>query len=218
MPRRYDHVIFDLDGTLVDTLADLTLAVNHVRGIVGAEPLACEVVRTYVGEGARRLITRALGGEYADRIEEALRAFFAFYGAHLLDHTRPYPGIPALLARLRARGAGCSVLTNKPEGLSRRVLAGLRLLGCFDMVLGGDSLAVRKPDPAGVAHVAQRSGVPPGRLLLVGDSGIDARTATAAGVAFCGVTWGFAPDEVRRAAPVWIIDTPGELLRVVEQT
>jgi len=208
--------MFDLDGTLVDTLADLTIAVNRVRRVLGTGPLSSDVVRTCVGEGARMLITRALGDEYADRIEEGLREFFAFYRAHLLDHTRPYNGIPALLAGLRARRVGCSVLTNKPEQMSRRILEGLGLIAFFDIVVGGDSLAVRKPDPAGVMHIAERACVPLARILLVGDSGTDARTATAAGVAFCGVTWGFAPDDVRRAAPTWLIHHPDELHVVVE--
>ncbi len=217
MSLRYEHVIFDLDGTLVDTLADLTIAVNHVRGVLGTGPLASDEVRAHVGEGARLLITRALGSEHADRVEEGLGEFFAFYGAHLLDHTGPYPGIPALLSALRARGSRCSVLTNKPEAMSRRILEGLGLLTFLDMVVGGDSLPTRKPDPAGVAHIAQRTNVPLARTLLVGDSEIDARTAAAAGVAFCGVTWGFAPDDVRRAAPAWTIHAPAELLRVVTE-
>lgn len=214
MPR-FDHVIFDLDGTLADTRDDLVGAVNHVRQLRGRAPLPAAAVIGYVGEGARRLIERALADAPAE-IESALEEFRRYYSHHLLDHTRAYPGIPALLERARAGGATFSVLTNKPEAMSRAILDGLDLLRYFAAVLGGDSLSVRKPDPAGVLHLARIAAVPTDRLLLVGDSPIDVRTARAARVVFCGVAWGFAPEAMAEEHPERIVALPIELLAVID--
>jgi len=214
---RYDHVIFDLDGTLVDSLADLSLAVNHALRSLELPALPVDMVAGYIGEGARILVQRALGDTHQNQFEEALGLFMAHYSPHLLDHTRPYPGVAAMLAELAARRVALSVLSNKPVAMSRAILDGLELSSYFVAVLGGDSLPTRKPDRAGVERLRALTDTPPDRMLLVGDSAIDARTAEAAGVAFCGATWGFnSAGLVGVATPARLIADPKELLAIVE--
>jgi phosphoglycolate phosphatase len=211
----YEHVVFDLDGTLIDSRADLASAVNHVLRTLGLPELPAATLHGYVGEGARVLVARALGPEHQGRVGEALPLFMAHYGAHLLDATHPYPGIVEALAALAERGAALSVLTNKPVAMSRAILAGLGLAAPFVDVLGGDSLPTRKPDPAGLEALRLRTATPRERTLLVGDSGIDVRTARAAGVAFCGVSWGLTPAGLLAAGPERVIDQPAQLVAVV---
>ena len=216
MPSRaYDHVVFDLDGTLVDSRLDLAAAVDHVLEVLQLPVLPFETIYRFIGEGARRLVQRALGPAHEGRLDEALALFLAYYAEHLLDHTRPYPGVAETVAVLHARGVILSVLSNKPEALSRAILAGLGLLAHFTAVIGGDSLHARKPDPSGLRHLAELAGTPSERLLLVGDSRIDIETAHAAGVAFCGVAWGIRPDEVL-AGGQRVIECPAQLIAVVE--
>jgi len=212
----YEHVIFDLDGTLVDSRADLSAAVNHALRALERPAVPLETVSSYVGEGARVLMQRALGVAHQERIEEGLGLFMIHYREHLLDHTRPYPGIRDLLAALVARRIALSVLSNKPEAMSRAVLEGLGVLHHFVAVVGGDSLPVHKPDPGGIEHLRSLTATPRTRVLVVGDSAIDARTAQAAGVAFCGVAWGLAPASLRAVHAQRIIAHPGELLAIVE--
>jgi len=212
----YEHVAFDLDGTLIDSRADLTAAVNHVLRRLGLAELPPVILYRYVGDGARVLVERALGSDHQDRLAAGIEAFMAYYAAHLLDATRPYPGVEEALAALAARGVACSVLTNKPEAMSRAILEGLGLATRFVGVLGGDSLPVRKPDPAGLERLRALTATARERMLLVGDSGIDVRTARAGGVAFCGVAWGLAPETLEAAQPERIITHPRELVAVVE--
>jgi len=214
MARRYEHVIFDLDGTLIDSRADLATAVNHTVRRFDLPTLSLQRVSTYVGEGARTLVERALGPQHREQLDAALPLFLEHYGAHLLDETHAYPGIAEMLTALTARGVALSVLTNKPVVMSRRILAALGLLDCFVAVIGGDSLPARKPDPVGLRHLCAVTAVPLERTLLVGDSMVDFNTAHAAGVAFCGVAWGFQPDALRAAAER-IVAHPGDLLAVV---
>ena len=209
------HVIFDLDGTLVDSRVDLANAVNHVRAIFGMGRLPLDTVTGYVGEGARILVQRSLGPDAQDRLDEGLRMFLQSYGAHLLDHTRPYPGIPEMLDALHTRGLALSVLTNKPEAMSRTILDGLGLLRHFVTVIGGDTLPTRKPDPAGVRHLCTLTNTCADHVLLVGDSVIDLRTARAAGVAFCGVAWGLGLDGLRAAGAERIVARAEEVVDVV---
>jgi phosphoglycolate phosphatase len=213
----YEHVAFDLDGTLIDSRADLAAAVNHVMRALALPELPPPTLYAYVGEGARVLVERALGPAHQDRLEEGVALFMVYYGAHLLDATRPYPGMVEALAALAGRRAALSVLTNKPVAMSRTILAGLGLLPRFVDVVGGDSLPTRKPDPAGLYHLRALTGTARERTLLVGDSGIDVRTARAAGVGFCGVAWGLSPEGLAAAGPERVIAEPAELLAVVER-
>jgi phosphoglycolate phosphatase len=211
----FAHVVFDLDGTLVDSRADLAAAVNHVLAELGLPVIPLATVERYVGEGARVLVERALGAERATLVPRGLELFMDYYGAHLLDATRPYPGVPEALAALADRGVVLSVLTNKPAVMSRAIVEGLGLGARFRAVLGGDSLPVRKPDPAGLDQLAALATTARGRMLLVGDSPIDLRTAAAADVAFCGVAWGFAPEALRAARPARMIEHPAALVALV---
>ena len=184
-------LVFDLDGTLIDSRRDITTAINHMRDELGLPPLALEQVVTMVGEGARLLVERALGPECPpDRVDHALARYLDHYWDVCLDTTRPYPGIEEMLASLAGRYP-LALLSNKGEALSRRILDGLDLSHRFREILGGDSLPTRKPDPAGLHLLAERLGVSIERLMLVGDTWIDAETARAAGCRFALVEWGF---------------------------
>jgi phosphoglycolate phosphatase len=188
---RPSALVFDLDGTLVDSRRDITTAVNRTRGGYGLPPLNLEQVVTMVGEGARVLIERAMGPELPpDLIDEALPVYLGHYREVCLDQTRPYPGIEEMLESLAA-AYPMALLSNKGEELSRIVLRGLGLARWFREILGGDSLPTRKPDPSGLRLLAERLGVSPHSLLMVGDTRIDAETARNAGCPFVLVEWGF---------------------------
>ncbi len=180
--------VFDLDGTLVDSLADLWHSVNHALDVVGMPRRTLDEVRRFVGEGAEVLLRRSVAPR-DDLLEPALAAWRAHYREHLLDHTRLFPGIDRILA---TAPCALAVHTNKPGAMARRILDGLGVLERFAAVVGGDE-APRKPDPAGTLGILRRAGVGPEEALLVGDSRIDCATASAAGIRFVGVTWGFVP-------------------------
>jgi phosphoglycolate phosphatase len=215
--RAYDHVVFDLDGTLADTRDDLADAVNHVLRTLRLPVLPSETICQYIGEGARVLVARALGSEQQNRIEEALALFLPYYAAHLLERTTAYPGVPQVVFTLHERGVTLSLLSNKPEKMSRSILDGLGILPAFSIVLGADSLPARKPDPCGIERLLGQTGTPRERMLLVGDSTIDLETARAAQIAFCGVAWGIRPGELLRTPGVpRVIHQADELLAFVE--
>jgi phosphoglycolate phosphatase len=178
-------LIFDLDGTLAETREDIAASANHALSTVGLPPLPVATITGFVGEGAPRLIERCLGPRQ-DLFDPALAAWRAHYAEHLLDATRLYPGVADTL---KALPAPLAVLTNKPEGMSRRILDGLGVAGRFEAVVGGDTLPVKKPSPDGVRHImeATRSG----GAVLVGDSAIDLATAKSARVPFWGASYGF---------------------------
>lgn len=184
-------LVFDLDGTLVDSRADLAAAVNRTRADLGRPPLALERIVGMVGEGARLLVSRALEGARGEELDCALALFLAHYEPRCTVETRPYPGIPELLAAAAARRP-LALLTNKPERTSRRILDHFGWTRHFAAVVGGDTLPERKPAPDGLIHLSTALGVAPGELCLIGDSPIDAGTARAAGAAFVWVEWGFA--------------------------
>jgi phosphoglycolate phosphatase len=212
-------VVFDLDGTLVDSRRDLADAANAVLASCGARPLSEEAVGRMVGEGAATLVTRAFAAAGVAPPPDALDRFLSAYGRVLLVHTRPYPGVPALLARLAAQRP-LAVLTNKPLGQTRDLLAGLDLARHFDAdaVLGGDGPLPRKPAPDGLLHICARAGVPPSSALLVGDSAIDLRTARAAAAPACLARYGFGAERLGEEAgdARYTIDAPLDLLTVFE--
>jgi len=212
---RFDPVLLDLDGTLLDTRADLVASTNHVRSVFGMPPLADHEVERLVGRGARVLIERALGHDRTDLHAEAFRRFLEHYEAHCLDHTRPYPGMGELVESLGARGVRFAVVTNKPEGLSRKILAGLGLMQRLVALVGADTFPERKPDPRGVRHVLERCAAQAPAALLVGDSTVDVETARAAGVAMCGVTWGFDPESLAVATLDFVAHDADELRRII---
>jgi phosphoglycolate phosphatase len=184
-------IVFDLDGTLVDSRRDLTESVNEMLATYGAEPLAVDAVTSMVGEGARVLVSRAIravGGTID--AHEALARFLAIYDERLLNHTRPYDGIDAVVREAARRAAVC-VLTNKPEPPTRRLLDAFDLTPSLTAIIGGDSGYPRKPDPAGLQHLMQIAPATPDQTMVVGDSEVDVETARRGGVAICVARYGF---------------------------
>jgi phosphoglycolate phosphatase len=217
---RFRCLLFDLDGTLVDTRADLTTAVNLMLGDLGLERLTCEFVVSLVGEGAARLVGRALtaslGREPTDEeLRQGLDLFRRHYRDHLLDATRPYDGVPFTLEHFSHLPR--AVVTNKPLEFTEGVLAGLGLRHHFAAVLGGDSLPVRKPSAAPLLEAARLCGVGPEGCLMVGDSVVDIHAGKAAGIMTCGFVGGFrGRGELEAAGADYLIEHFGELRRVVE--
>jgi phosphoglycolate phosphatase len=205
-------IVFDLDGTLVDSRRDLAIAVNLMLQEWGAAPLAEANVTSMVGEGARVLVDRALAatGLPLDEAPRALSRFLEIYDGHLLDHTRPYRGIPELLDHLQPL-ATLSVLTNKPTRASKRVLDGVGLIDRFVAVIGGDSEFPRKPDPTALLHLAGTYASGRDQVVMVGDSRIDVETAKAAKVRCCLVRYGFGFPEDPLPEDVLIAETPDAL-------
>jgi phosphoglycolate phosphatase len=197
-----DLVIFDLDGTLIDSKLDLAQAVNAMLRHMGRTPLDNERVYSYVGNGAPVLVRRTMGTQATDaEVEEALEYFLEYYRDHKLDYTTPYPGVMESLARLAAAGKRMAVLTNKPARISREIVDGLGMGNYFFQVYGGNSFDFKKPHPLGVSKLMEEAGVAPERTMIVGDSSVDIRTARNAGVFACGVTYGFQPETLGDPAP-----------------
>ncbi len=212
---RFALVLLDLDGTLLDTRRDLEASTNHMRASFGLAPLAPRRLERLVGHGARALVERTLGEERRDLHDEGLRRLLDHYGAHCLDHTRPYPGMVEALDAMAALGVRFAVLTNKPEALSRQILDGLDLSRRLIAVVGGDTFAERKPHPRGVGHLREIAGAERSAALMVGDSIVDVETARAAGIAACGVRWGFDPEGLEGAGPDFLANDAADLERLV---
>jgi phosphoglycolate phosphatase len=208
-------VVFDLDGTLVDSRRDLADAANAVLQAHGCAPHSEEAIGRMVGDGAATLVARAFAASHCSQPPHALEEFLRIYNGRLLRFTRPYDGVVELLSGLEAR-VGLAVLTNKPFGATREILAGLGLARFFgDRVLGGDGPLPRKPDPAGLLHLVADSGTEPGCTLLVGDSIVDWQTARAGAAHVCLARYGFGFDAFPTAcltAEDFVIDRPTELL------
>ncbi|HET7697335.1 MAG TPA: HAD-IA family hydrolase [Vicinamibacterales bacterium] len=184
-------VVFDLDGTLIDSRQDLADAANALIVERGGAPLAVETITGMVGEGAALLVRRALTAAGLEpELETALPRFLQLYDERLLAHTRLYPGTLEALDAL-ARQFTLAVLTNKPQRPTETILRGLNVLAYFAHVVGGDTAFGRKPEPAGLRHLMTAAGASRGATVLVGDSAIDLRTARAAGVRVCLVKYGF---------------------------
>jgi phosphoglycolate phosphatase len=185
-------VVFDLDGTLIDSQRDLADATNALLEELGATRLSEDAIAAMVGEGAAVLVRRALTAAGLDPQQPgALERFLAHYDARLTVHTRPYPGIPDVLCALQAAGRTLAVLTNKPGRATATILERLDLAAAFSRVIGGDSAAGRKPDPAGLLDLIARAGATPASTIMVGDSRIDLETARRAGTRICLARYGF---------------------------
>jgi phosphoglycolate phosphatase len=208
-------VIFDLDGTLIDSERDLAASVNAMLLNYGRKELPLEVIGTYIGDGAPMLIRRALGdpadGEF---LQEALNYFLAYYREHKLDSTYAYDGIKEAIQQIGGTDGAArrlAVLTNKPVKASRDILAGLGLGNYFFQVYGGNSFETKKPDPLGANRLMREAGAAPEETVMVGDSQVDILTARNAGLWSVGVTYGFAPQTLEQVVPDVLVDTPKEL-------
>lgn len=204
-------LIFDLDGTLIDSKRDLIRSVNAMLEEMGRETLHEDTISGYIGHGAPQLVARALGNgaSEADR-ENALKFFLEFYEGHKMDSTCAYPGVEQALDELR--GFPMAILTNKPVRVSVRILEGLGLAKYFRAVYGGNSFETKKPDPLGARKILGEFGAGPGEALLIGDSEVDVQTARNAGTLAAAVNYGFGVHD-RAAYPADVyLDRLTELL------
>ena len=200
-------LIFDLDGTLIDSRLDLAHAVNNTRAQAGRGPLPHEQIFSFVGNGAPVLIQRAMGPEATEEeVERALEFFLDYYRHHALDYTVLYPGVRESLDRLHAAGAKLAVLTNKPVRISRRIMEGLGVAPLFFQIYGGNSFEHKKPHRIGIDTLRSEAGTAAEHTWMVGDSYVDVQTARNAGVASCGVSWGFQPETFREFPPDVLVD------------
>ena len=220
-PHSIKLVIFDLDGTLIDSRLDLVHSVNAALRHIGRPELPDDVIASYVGDGAPILIQRALGGEAADEglIRKGLEFFLSYYREHKLDHTTVYPGIPEALAAIQSSTKSSAngmprkmaVLSNKPVNPSRAIVEALGLGQFFSQIYGGNSFASKKPDPEGALKLLDESGVRPEQAAIVGDSHVDVRTGRNAGLWTVGVNYGFAPHTLAAEPPDILVDLPQEV-------
>jgi phosphoglycolate phosphatase len=192
--HRFRAILFDLDGTLVDTAPDLAGALNYVLTLEGRPSIDLRSVRALVGDGARALIERGMAATGAPatppQLEQRFDDFIRYYGMHIADASRAFPDVPEAVATL-GRDASLAVCTNKPEMLSNRLLAALALAPSFQAVVGGDSLAVRKPHPGHILGTLARLGVTAADAVMVGDSRNDVVSARAAGLPVVVVSFGY---------------------------
>lgn len=213
----FDLVAFDLDGTLADTAPDLAAALNHALVRLGRPAVPRADVRYLVGHGARALLRKGLaqsGESTEELVEQGFPHFIDFYAANICVGTRPYPGVEAVLDALTARGVRTALCTNKPERLTQLLLDALGWTTRFDAIVGGDTLPVRKPDPAPLHLAIARAGG--GRAVFVGDSITDADTARAAGLPFVAVSFGFSDRPVGDLGADAVIDDYAELIAALE--
>jgi phosphoglycolate phosphatase len=212
----FDFLIFDLDGTLVDSQRDITYAVNGVRKEFNFSPLAVDEVRACLGSGIKSLVERVVPGESLKVHESALERFKIHYGKCLTDTTRPYDGVPEMLAALK--NVKKAVLSNKTETFSREILKRLGLLKYFVEVWGGDTLGVKKPDPQPILDLIKSARADKSKTLMVGDSANDFKAASAAGVKCAAVLYGYStPARIREFNPDYLIKEPSEIIKIPEQ-
>ncbi len=211
----YKAVLFDLDGTLLDTLDDLADAANAALDRLGLPAHPLDAYKYFVGDGMRNLVLRTLPEDQRDEdtLVKTMEAFQEEYGRNWADKTRPYDGVAELLDALARRGVPKAVLSNKPHDFTQLCVARLLSKWSFAAVQGVSDTNPRKPDPTGALRIAERLGVTPADVLYAGDTNTDMQTATAAGMFAVGVTWGFRPAaELLAHGALALIDTPAELL------
>jgi len=214
--RKIQLLIFDLDGTLIDSRLDLVHSVNAMLRNFGRPELPDKVIATYVGDGAPMLVRRALGDpEDEGLLAQALEYFLFYYREHKLDFTHVYDGVTEMLAAIQNSNHGprrrLAVLSNKPVNPSRAIVEALGLKPFFAAVYGGNSFPTKKPDPLGAETILSELGGIPEETLIVGDSSNDVLTGRAAGLWTCGVTYGFAPQTLDDAPPDVLVDSPQDL-------
>ena len=210
----YDLVIFDLDGTLIDSKLDLANSVNFTRQQMGLSVLEHRLIFSYIGDGATMLIRRAMGeGPGESDVQRALEIFLAHYREHLLDNTTLYPGVAEALDALQS--LKLAVLTNKPLRPTQAILQGLQIYNRFAVIYGGNSFDQKKPHPVGIVQILSDTGTARERTVMVGDSYIDIQTGRNAAVATCGVTYGLASDTLHEPKPDFLVDDLRQLSRIV---
>lgn len=204
-----DALIFDLDGTMVNTAPDLTAATNHALSLIGRREITQAEAKNFVGHGSRALIKLGCevtgGGVDEATLQKLNIAFLEFYGDHIASHSVVFPGLISVLAQAQQAGLKLGVCTNKVEHLSHKLLAQLNLADYFGAVVGGDTLPIMKPDPVPYLEVARRLGVDATKTLMFGDSETDIRTAQNTGVPVIAVTFGFTPLPVETYNPTHVI-------------
>jgi len=211
---RLKGLLFDLDGTLIDSKRDLVQSVNATLREMGRAQLPEDLVASYVGSGAPVLISRALGGAASEAEQRsALKFFLTHYDQHKLDFTREYPGVRETLEMLR--GVPMAVLTNKPVNISVRILEGLGLAGFFRAIYGGNSFATKKPDPLGANTILNELGIAAAQAAMVGDSEVDVQTARNAGMISAIVNFGFGTHDREMYPPDIYLDRMEELVPLI---
>ena len=205
-PHPVRALIFDLDGTLIDSKRDLIHSVNAVLGEMGRARLDEETISGYIGHGAPLLVSRALGSTAKeDELRRALQFFLAYYEEHKMDSTCAYPGIPDALAALSRKKVPMAVLTNKPVKISVRILESLGLASYFRVIYGGNSFETKKPDPFGANKILTEFGAQPRETMIVGDSEVDVQTARNAGTIAAAVNYGFGVhDRTQHPADIYL--------------
>ena len=208
-------LVFDLDGTLIDSGADLCASVNAMLRHFDRPPLPDTVISTYIGDGAARLVSRSLGEPTdADFLDSALAYFLDYYREHKLDQTYVYPGVFASLDSLRFEPGGAprslAVLTNKPIGASQAICEALGLSPYFFRIYGGNSFATKKPDPEGLVALMREAGVTAQETLMIGDSDVDILTARNAGTWSMGCSYGLSPHTLDLVPPDCLVDSPAD--------
>ncbi len=212
-------IIFDLDGTLLDTLEAIGDSVNRVLSANGFPTHQIDAFRYFVGDGATRLIIRALPEDKreAENIGSCTEAFLNDYSQHWNEKTGPYAGIPRLLDALTRRGVKMAILSNKHHYLTEKCVAGLLSRWRFHAVIGQRGCAPPKPDPTSALEIAGKLDLPASDFLFVGDSAIDMKTALAAGMHPVGVGWGFRPaEELKAAGCAALVDQPADILNLLD--
>ncbi len=195
------YIVFDLDGTLVDTAEDLADALSYAVSPSGLEPLGPEDVKPLVGEGLERLIAKSLGPDAMEEdVQLGIERFVTYYNDHLVDSTIPYEGVEDTLGELESRGYVMAVLSNKRTAMCEAILGELGLSGYFRVVVGGDAPPEKKPSPLAALYVLEALGAVAAESVMVGDSDIDIQTAEAAGMQSIAVTYGFRPEHVLSGA------------------
>ena len=208
-------LVFDLDGTLVDSRKDILNAVNHTLSSLGLPQMPAEEIINHVGWGASNLVRSVLGEGHQHFFKKAMPLFKAFYAEHLLDNTVLYPGVRELIESVEFPKTVC---TNKPTEFSVKILEGLGVAGFFTMISGGDRFAVKKPAPDALHALAQGAGVPLEKVLMIGDSVIDIEAGKNAGAKTCAVTYGFGQrEDLARANPDYILDSITEVKGILKQ-
>jgi phosphoglycolate phosphatase len=215
-----EALIFDLDGTLVDTAPDLHAATNHVLGLIDRPAISMAELRAFVGHGAMNLIERGVAatGDAVDQdtLKHLHKQFLEYYGDNISDHSVVFDGLLSVLDKAQMQGLKMGVCTNKVEKLSHKLLTELNMMQRFGSLVGGDTLPIMKPDPAPLMEAATRLGVTSKNFMMVGDSETDIRTAQNAGVPVIAVSFGYTSQHVSAFNPTHIVDHYDEAWAIIE--